>query len=161
MYSDKLWRSRYLITLWVAQLFFLIIFLLILALYMMEIAGRTDGDVGAILPTTMTLLCFALVMMPLEMVFQSYRLLEPWLFLAFQIYKVLFGTIFTILLIAGYARTDYSGPGSWLEYIVIATIVFAAGMTVSFWCALAYGIVILRRHRKGGYHNVKGRSGKE
>ena len=50
----------------------------------------------------MAFFVIALVLEPLEMVFQSYRLLEPWLYLSFQVYKALLSTTFLIFSIYAY-----------------------------------------------------------
>jgi hypothetical protein len=57
--------------------------------------------------------CVALVLEPLEMVLHSYRYLEPWLYLSFQVYKVLLSTIFFIYEIYGYTKRGEKEVGIW------------------------------------------------
>ena len=52
----------------------------------------------------MAIFTIALVLEPVEMVFDSYRLLEPWLYLSFQVYKALFSTLFLIIVVVGSAK---------------------------------------------------------
>lgn len=53
------------------------------------------------------------------MVFSSYRLLEPWLFLSFQVYKALFSTLFLIITIVGYAQGNKDALAIWGIIIVL------------------------------------------
>jgi hypothetical protein len=77
----------------------------------------------------MVFFCIGLIMSPLEMVFQSYRLLEPWVYLAFQIYKTLFGLIFTIIEIVAYTRTAWGDGLSFTQILMIVLVVISVGMT--------------------------------
>lgn len=61
-------------------------------------------------------------MEPLEMVFQSYRILEPWLYLAFQAYKSLVTTIFLALAIDAFVKGDKDALGLWAVLIIAASV---------------------------------------
>jgi hypothetical protein len=100
-----------------------------------------------------TLFGFALIMSPLEMVLHSYRLLEPWLFVAFQAYKSLFATIFPIIEIVQYTTTDWSTVSSWLKLLTELMIAVTICMAVSFYAALVYGSVVFHRERMSGRYD--------
>ena len=74
----------------------------------------------------MALFCIALVMEPLEMVLQSYRLLEPSVYLAFQVYKTVLSTIFTIIEIVAYTSMDWAAKAWWIrlfyEMLIAASV---------------------------------------
>ena len=55
----------------------------------------------------------ALGLEPLEMVLHSYRSLEPWLYLSFQVYKTLLSTIYFIYEIYGYTKRGEEEVGIW------------------------------------------------
>ena len=57
--------------------------------------------------------CVALILEPLEMVLQSYRFLEPWLYLSFQIYKCVLSTSFVIYNIVLYTQRGADEKGIW------------------------------------------------
>lgn len=77
----------------------------------------------------MALLIIALIIEPVEMVFQSYRILEPWLYLALQIYKA---AVATILLIIGIyvmaVQTDNTHAFSISDAVLVAFTVLIAFM---------------------------------
>lgn len=64
-----------------------------------------------------------LIMTPLEMVFHSVRFLEPWTYLSFQIFRVLFSIIFIIVQIVAYVNVDKALYPSWLRILNIVLIV--------------------------------------
>lgn len=72
--------------------------------------------------------CIALVMSPLEMVLQSYRFLEPWIYLSFQIYKVAFAVIFAIVEIVAYTKEDWSSLAVWIKYMMLVLIIITVVM---------------------------------
>ena len=55
----------------------------------------------------------ALGLEPLEMVLHSYRILELWLYLSFQVYKTLVSTIYFIYEIYGYTKRGEKEVGVW------------------------------------------------
>lgn len=73
----------------------------------------------------MSFFCIALVLEPLEMVLQSYRFLEPWLYLSLQVYKCLLSTIFFIYEIYDYSQRGSSETGIW-KYVLILILAFCA-----------------------------------
>lgn len=68
--------------------------------------------------------CVALIMEPLEMVLQSYRFLEPWLYLSFQVYKCLVSTAFFVYEIYAYTKLskEESDIWRWVSIIILAFI---------------------------------------
>ena len=81
----------------------------------------------------MFFICVALILDPLEMVLQSYRYLEPWLYLSFQVYKALLSIIFLVYEIYQYTELPATLPASmpavlrtvW-KWVVIIIIAFCA-----------------------------------
>ena len=122
----------------------------------------------------MAFLLIALFMEPLEMVFQSYRILEPWLYLTIQVYKAIVGTV---LLAAGiYIVVQHTAVAVDLaDLVVIVFVVLIALMAwvtlqkcsllsnganstdrLAFYASLIYAAVVMHRHRKGSsYEAVK------
>ena len=73
----------------------------------------------------MFFICVALILEPLEMVLQSYRYLEPWLYLSFQVYKALLTIVFLVYEIYQYTELPASEPAVW-KWVVIIIIAFCA-----------------------------------
>ena len=76
----------------------------------------------------MTFFCIALIMSPLEMVLQSYRFLEPWLYLSFQVYKATFSLIFMIVEIVDYTSADWASLVGWIRYLMLVLIIVTVVM---------------------------------
>ena len=70
----------------------------------------------------------ALIMSPLEMVLQSYRLLEPWLYLSFQAYKLTFAIIFVIVQTVEYTNADWNSLAAWIRYLMLVLIIITVVM---------------------------------
>lgn len=142
MYSDTTWNNRVLIPLWSAHLVIVFCLVAVLAVDMMEYAGDHDGENNRyaywiastastfLIPSNSTLTAFmffimlALLMSPLEMVLQSYRYLEPWVYLGFQVYKAVISTIFVVILGVLFTEVDKSGIAYWITIINIILIAF-------------------------------------
>lgn len=77
----------------------------------------------------MFFILLALLMSPLEMVLQSYRYLEPWVYLCFQVYKAVISTAFVIILGVLYTQVDRSGIALWITIINIILIAFTVAAT--------------------------------
>lgn len=71
--------------------------------------------------------CVALILEPLEMVLQSYRYLEPWVYLGFQIYKVFLSVAFLIYEIYQYTVVGETTTGVW-KIVWIITLVLGGLM---------------------------------
>ena len=57
-------------------------------------------------------------MEPIEMVFQSYKILEPWVYLGFQVYKSFITTLFLALAIAAMVKGDGDALGIWAVLVI-------------------------------------------
>jgi len=148
MYSDKAYTKKALIPFWVIQICLLFLFILGLAYITMDVAG-TFGYTPGVDIFFLVLCLIALILEPLEMMFQSYRVLEPWLYLSFQIYKILFSGAFLIFAAYNYAEVRQG-------VVMLAVLVVTVIMTLSFLASLIYGAVVLHRHRKDrGYSQVE------
>lgn len=73
----------------------------------------------------MAFLIIALIIMPVEMVFQSYRILQPWLYLTFQVYEAVLGSGLTFCGI--YIAASWRCDGSYLFTAVAIAIVALIG----------------------------------
>ena len=69
--------------------------------------------------------CVALISEPLEMVFDSYRLLEPWFYLSSQVYKTMLSTICLIVQILAYVR-HIPGIWKWVELVLLIELLLMA-----------------------------------
>ena len=70
----------------------------------------------------MTIFCLVLVAETIEMILHSYRALEPWLFLAFQIYKCASSSLFLGIEVYEYATKNQSSIYLWALIIVAAMV---------------------------------------
>lgn len=79
----------------------------------------------------MAFVIIALIVEPVEMVFQSYLILEPWIYLVFQVYKKIVGTV---LLFGGiYVVVQTTLPALTLGSSVVMVFVVMIGcMTLVF-----------------------------